>query len=165
MFDLRPEPTMRSVTKSKEEFLMKRVLAAGVFLIAMAARGEQTAIEVKVKGFENGRGHALVSLVNSAKQFEGKAKPIASQKVTIENDSVAVEFTSVPPGEYAVIVTHDENDNGELDMNSIGIPEEAFGFSNNPVIRRGPPKFEEAKFVVARADVSLDIKVAMLKLF
>ena len=43
---------------------------------------------------------------------------------------------------------HDENGNGELDTNLVGIPSEGYGFANDPVIRFGPPDFEAAAVTV-----------------
>ena len=43
---------------------------------------------------------------------------------------------------------HDLNGNGRIDFNLIGIPTEAYAFSNN-VGRFGAPKFEEASFTLA----------------
>jgi len=61
--------------------------------------------------------------------------------------SIEVTIENIPPGEYAISIFHDENDNGKLDTNFIGIPKEPYGFSNNPVIKLRPPTFMEAKFV------------------
>ena len=41
-----------------------------------------------------------------------------------------VEHTfTIKPGSYAIGVIHDENNNGELDYNFLGIPKEGYGFS------------------------------------
>jgi len=57
----------------------------------------------------------------------------------------------LPPGDYAVVVTQDVNDNGKLDTNFIGLPTEPYAFSNNvhPTLR--PPHFEECKVAIAEA--------------
>ncbi|MBK25174.1 MAG: hypothetical protein CME70_14365 [Halobacteriovorax sp.] len=43
-------------------------------------------------------------------------------------------------------VYHDKNSDFELNTNGLGIPKEGFGFSNNPRILFGAPKFKKAKF-------------------
>ncbi len=50
-------------------------------------------------------------------------------------------------GTYAVSLIHDENGNGKLDT-ALGMPREGFGFSRNPAISFGPPKFKSASFAV-----------------
>ena len=59
-----------------------------------------------------------------------------------------ISFDGLPHGTYAVAVIHDENDNHRLDTFA-GIPREGFGFSRNPGIGFGPPRFAAARFVVA----------------
>ena len=48
------------------------------------------------------------------------------------------------PGRYALSAFHDENDNGELDTNLMGIPSEGYGFGNDASAAFGPPSFEAA---------------------
>lgn len=42
---------------------------------------------------------------------------------------------------------HDENGNGKLDTNAVGMPIEGYGFSNNPRVMR-KATFDEAAFAV-----------------
>lgn len=58
-------------------------------------------------------------------------------------------FRDVEPGQYAASAYHDENNNGELDRNFIGIPSEAFAFSQGAKAGLGPPSFTEADFAFA----------------
>jgi uncharacterized protein (DUF2141 family) len=41
---------------------------------------------------------------------------------------------------------HDENDNGQFDYKTLGIPTEGFGFFNDAQGITGPPKFPQAAF-------------------
>jgi uncharacterized protein (DUF2141 family) len=56
------------------------------------------------------------------------------------------EFVGVASERYAVSVFHDENSNGKLDRNLLGIPREGVGASNNAVGHFGPLKFDDAAF-------------------
>ena len=60
--------------------------------------------------------------------------------------SVPVELA---PGEWAVALSQDTNDNDKLDKNFLGIPTEPYAFSNNVRPRFAAPNFEECKFTVA----------------
>jgi putative oxidoreductase len=55
-------------------------------------------------------------------------------------------FEDVAPGSYAMAFLHDEDDDGDLDRDWIGMPQEGFGFSNDAPVRLGPPSFESARF-------------------
>ena len=48
---------------------------------------------------------------------------------------------------------HDENGNGELDANFVGIPKEPWGFSNNAKGKFGPPKWEDVQFSIGEEAV------------
>ncbi|MBS9522795.1 DUF2141 domain-containing protein [Litoribacter alkaliphilus] len=61
----------------------------------------------------------------------------------VRNGQATVETRSLPYGEYAMFVYHDENDNDEVDFNLFKMPKEGIGFSNNPKIGLSKPKFEE----------------------
>ncbi len=52
----------------------------------------------------------------------------------------------VEPGTYALALLHDENGNGEMDSNFLGLPQEGYGFSNDAKVFLGPPSFEAASF-------------------
>ena len=54
-------------------------------------------------------------------------------------------------------VKADENNNGILDKNFLGIPKEGYGFSTNPFVF-GTPDFDDAKFEL-NSDKSIDIEM------
>ncbi len=72
-----------------------------------------------------------------------------------------VRFDALPVGTYAVAVIHDENANKKLDT-MMGIPREGFGFSRNPAIGFGPPKFAAARFTLDRDGAEQDIRMRYL---
>lgn len=54
---------------------------------------------------------------------------------------------SAPEGDYALLLFLDENGNGELDRNFIGIPREPIALSNN-YRPKGPPSFNRARLTL-----------------
>lgn len=53
---------------------------------------------------------------------------------------------NLDPGTYGIVIFHDKNGNEELDMNLFGVPNEPYGFSNNPKIKFSVPEFDAFKF-------------------
>jgi uncharacterized protein (DUF2141 family) len=51
--------------------------------------------------------------------------------IKIRNTAARCDFEAIPPGTYALAVIHDENSNGKLDTDLLGIPTEGYGFSND----------------------------------
>lgn len=68
------------------------------------------------------------------------------------------DFEDIPSGSYALVVLHDENMNGKLDTNWLGIPKEGYGFSNNakPAAFHAP-SFSDASFVYDGKTLDLTI--------
>ncbi|MFN7426028.1 MAG: DUF2141 domain-containing protein [bacterium] len=58
-------------------------------------------------------------------------------------------FDELPSGACAVAVVHDENGNGRLDKNSLGIPTEGYDVPNNRTFAASSPKRDESRFTVA----------------
>ncbi len=63
----------------------------------------------------------------------------------IREQRVVAQFDEVPVGPFAIAVFHDENEDGALDQNILGIPTEPYGFSQDARGTFGPPSFESAR--------------------
>jgi uncharacterized protein (DUF2141 family) len=74
-----------------------------------------------------------------------------SASVPAQVGETIVRMTGVPAGTWAVLAYQDENGNGELDRNLLGIPSENYGFSRDARGRFGPPGFEDAAIEVRDA--------------
>ncbi len=137
-------------------------LIATVFALANAAFVSQASaatLTVKITDISKAVGKMAVKLVASQDAYDGKAKASAAQMLTVAStEPMTLTFTDLAPGTYAVMVMQDENGNGKLDSNIIGIPKEGYGFSNNPNVMR-KPNFDEAKFEVTDADKAIEIKI------
>lgn len=72
------------------------------------------------------------------------------------DDSVTLEL-QLPPGEYALCVFQDINDDGKLPRNFLGLPKEPAGYSNNVRPRFGSPRFKDAGLKVGDAVVAQSI--------
>ena len=76
----------------------------------------------------------------------------------LEEGRAEVDFEAVPAGTWAVSVIHDEDGDGDLRTNFIGMPREGVGSSNDPKPRMGPPRWSDAKFDLD-ADLAIEITV------
>ena len=125
---------------------------SALFLILAATPALATDVKVEIHGAASTRGSVLVALFDGPAQFPGK--PDNGLKLSAAGPLVAV-FHNVKPGTYAISAFHDENDNGVLDANLLGMPTERYGFSRDAVGNMGPPKFDAASFVVGKDDQTL----------
>lgn len=126
---------------------MKRLLPVlFLFLCSSFLLSAQTQIEVETTNFKSTKGVAFIGLYDSESSFLNTA--LIGEKLLIKNNKVVYTFKDIPPGNYAISVFHDEDENGELTTNFLGIPKESYGASNNAPSRFGPPKWKDARFRV-----------------
>lgn len=111
---------------------------------------EQTRLStlvLQITNFRYLKGAVNVALFNSPDGFPSDAtKAVRSGRFSVAESPLIVEFADLPYGHYAVTVHHDENMDGQLNCNALGIPKEGIGFSRNPKIWKGVPPFQRAVF-------------------
>jgi uncharacterized protein (DUF2141 family) len=146
-----------------------RLVGVLVAVAACGALGQSPApppenvIHVEISGQRSDKGHMLCALFSSPEAFPTKAdKAVARLTAKIAGRKAVCDFTGVAPGTYAVSVVHDENSNGKLDRNFIGMPREGVGASNDAKGHMGPPKFSAASFRYENGRLDLKIHVNYL---
>lgn len=129
---------------------------------AIMAADNTSDLIVNVSGFQGNEGMAMIALLNSKESYSaGKngAPPFRNEAAKISNQKVQVVFQAIPFGNYAVKIFHDANNSGDLDTNFLGIPKEAYGFSNNARGKMGPPSYDAARFAVNQKIQNINITV------
>lgn len=129
---------------------------AALWSKAFAEKPTEKKVEIVVSGIEQQEGNILVAIFDSDDSFLKKDYWSRLYPLSSEN-SMHILIENLPEGEYAVSVVHDQNGNGLLDTNFLGIPKEPFGFSNNPRLKLGPPSFSDSKFFHRGEGTTLDI--------
>lgn len=129
---------------------MKKILlliAITVCSIQLTNAQKKTyALKVTITNLSSNEGTILFGVYKNKATF--LKKTFKSDVLKIENNTATVVVKNLPEGEYAVSYVHDENDNKKMDTNFIGIPSEDYGCSNNATGFMGPPKYEDAKFLL-----------------
>ena len=138
---------------------MYRLLLTALCAVAASANAAEPApLSVTISDVRSTDGHLFVAVESTEAGWNFKAESVAQTKLAASKGDVTHVFESLPPGKYAVMVIHDENENGKLDSNFMGIPSEGYGFSQNPrVMRRAT--FEEALFELPAGGTSVQIKL------
>lgn len=103
----------------------------------------QHSLDVVVKNIKKTEGTVRVAIFTNENDFLKNA--YQGKSVKASGSTVTVSFEGLPSGSYAISIFHDENDNGELDTNFMGIPKEGFAFGNNAMGTFGPPSFDRSK--------------------
>jgi len=118
-------------------------------------------LTVRIVNVRSANGVVRIALFQSAGGFPADAsKALRTEPAKIDPQTLTAQavFSGIPQGTYAVMVFHDENGNGKLDKNMVGIPKEGYGASNNAAKKMHAPVFDEAKFSLT-SDQSVEVKL------
>jgi uncharacterized protein (DUF2141 family) len=138
-------------------------LIASATTIIIAQEKQQNAgtgtLKVLVDGFKNDNGNAMIALCDSAECYKNSDKPFKGTMASIKDGKAEWIISDLHYGTYTISIYHDENVNGKLDTNALGVPKERYGFSNNARRIFSAPKFEEATFEFNKSEMTINITV------
>lgn len=127
-----------------------------IILLAFFSTHDQNGtIKVKITNIDFKKGGDLLIGVFDKSNFLKEKKELYTKKVVVNKKSHQVILSDIKPGEYAIAISHDINQNGKLEKNFVGYPKEPVGFSNNAPMKFGPPSYKDAKFEVTENDTTL----------
>lgn len=134
------------------------IMLGSLTLALSASANSSSTLTIDVDGLRNRKGQVCLSVFATSVGFPSKtANAVQSQCIKITDAPFKVTLRQLQPGSYAIAVLHDENNDRQANSNFLGIPKEGFGFSRNPAIRFGPPKF--ASSAVTLMGSSTNIKI------
>jgi uncharacterized protein (DUF2141 family) len=133
--------------------ILQSAYVAGFMLMALvgtagSARASEPGIHVEILGIRNSVGAVACALFEGPKGFPTEFLRFATNimMVKVRATKATCDFADIAPGTYALAVIHDENRDGELAINVMGVPKEGYGFSNDAKGKLGAPSFEAASF-------------------
>jgi uncharacterized protein (DUF2141 family) len=133
--------------------------ALALVLAAGAAGAWASTVTIRITAVDAARkGKILVQLCQE-KDFLQRACRY-QQVQDVKGEVELVVFDQVPEGSWAAMAFHDENNNGKLDTNNLGIPVEGTGFSKNAKGHYGPPKFAGAAETISGKAAELKFRLA-----
>ena len=106
--------------------------ATGLLPAPSIAAGPQ--FTVTVTGLRSTQGQLVVCLWRDKDKFPSceKSKTALKRTVPVTDTTMHVTLPLPAEGRYAVTAVHDEDGNGKIKHNFIGMPLEGVGISNNP---------------------------------
>ena len=117
-------------------------------------------MSVRIDGLKNQKGQVCLNIFSTSKGFpNNNNQAVKARCVKAAKNSITVNFPDLNAGSYAVAVIHDVNGDNTLNRNALSIPTEGFGFSNNPKILTGPPKFAESAVFIAGSNTDIQVQL------
>ncbi|GAB3976330.1 hypothetical protein GCM10028806_35630 [Spirosoma terrae] len=118
---------------------------------------QKTTLSVEIQNVRTQKGAVFIAIFKPDGSFpDGKA--FDGKQVAVKGERLEATF-SVEPGDYAIAVFHDANDNGKLDKGIFGIPKEPYGFSNNFRPKMSAPSFKDCQFSVSGKEKTISIAI------
>lgn len=135
------------------------ILGFCIFSAIGAGNNDTHTLTIEIEGVDNDKGTILVILFQGEEGFPSqKDKALSYNSGKVSGGKATVVFKNLPKGSYAITTLHDENGNGEMDTNFLGVPKEAYGASNDANCTFGPPKYKDATFEIT-GDKSITIQM------
>jgi len=110
-------------------------------------------LEINIIKVKNDSGRMAIQVLDEQK------KVVKEQFAPIANKRCTLTVKGLPKGKYAVQLFHDENGNGKMDFNFLGIPKEGYGFSNDARGFMSAPAFEKQLFSLEQ-DRAIQIRLS-----
>lgn len=136
---------------------LQQLAIASTLIASTATFAQASELKLTVNDIRVTEGVINVAVYNTEANYNG-GKPVAVKQIAATHNTIAINFPELEDGDYAIKLLHDENSNGKLDTNLVGIPTEGYGFSNNGG-RFGPASYADAKFVVVgNTEISINLR-------
>lgn len=145
---------------------IKRAASAGAITAMLTAAVPATAgdVIITITDMRSTKGVVRACMTTKESIFPKCRKDPAAHRTVVQasgaaNGKVTIRFTNVEPGDYAIAVLHDENNDGKANRALGMMPKEGYGFSRDAPVRMAPPKFGDAVFEYRGTDQSLTIRM------
>ena len=138
----------------------RTALTLGLAAALPAAPALAGEVVITVTDLRSSKGVVRACMTTRADIFPKCIKdPGAHRTVVPAADTLEIRFTGVKPGDYAIALLHDENDNGKADRAMGMMPKEGYGFSRDAPVKMAPPKFRDAVFKQGEGTSRMTIKM------
>ena len=121
------------------------LLLASTLLFLGMNRPAAGSMELAINDVEHNYGTLWIGLYASEEAFLDKDQAHLEAIKVKDFKEKRIYLNDLDYGDYAVALFHDLNNNGELDVNWLGVPEEPFAFSRPISSKWRLPKFSEVK--------------------
>lgn len=116
-------------------------------------------LNVSIDNIKRDSGTVLIALYNSKNSFNQIKEVYREGRAVVKGKKAAFTFENLPPGEYAISLFQDINNNEIFDQSDAGLPVEPYGFSNNARGTFGPPSYKKAKFTYEGKSMDITIMI------
>lgn len=134
------------------------IVLSYVLILSSLFATDNPKLTLHIQNIESIKGQIIIGVFNTDKDFLEDNVAIKNYTIDIDSANETLVITDLPKGDYAISLYHDENSDNQCNRNFLGIPKEAYGFSNNVKPKFSAPSYEECKFLL-NEDMEMKIKL------
>jgi uncharacterized protein (DUF2141 family) len=124
-------------------FFCLMFVAGATIAPAQPASQPAATLRVEVVDIRAQRGQLIFGVFRSADGYPTDSRKSVNWQIRPVDAKTVIFECQLPPGRYGASVLHDQNSNGKMDKNLMGVPLEGYGETNNPKPRFRAATFEE----------------------
>ena len=137
--------------------MLKTLSLAAVAALCLAAPALAEDVTVTLTGVQ-ARGGVLLAALQTRGQFMQPTGAYGERVADPASGMVRVTFSNVAAGDYALMVLHDEDGDGQMTMDGY-MPAEGWAMINGESLR-GTPTFDQVKFTVTGSGANVSVPMA-----
>ena len=119
-----------------------------------------TWINVAVEGVQSDEGLIAITLyADDSSKFLAHRGSLYVGRVPAQKGTTRGCIFVPKPGIYALAIYHDTNANQKFDRTGLGLPAEAYGFSNNPATLAGLPAFRSVRLNIPKTNLTTYVRL------
>lgn len=134
------------------------ILLLGIHAMVIA---QNFPIKLEIDSFRTLNGSVEVKIFENQEGFDkdiAVMHKVFNKQQCLDKGVFKAELL-LPPGTYGLAIFDDENQDGEMNYNLVGMPKEGFGFSNYYHTGLTRPRFSEFSFTHNKSGKVLKIKI------
>ena len=109
----------------------------------------QNSVTIDLQNIKGSKGMMQIAVFNKASSFPKAGGEYKLLQYKVSEGAKKFVINDLPDGDYAIAIHHDENSDGKMNTNMIGIPKEGYGFSKNFKPKFSAPKFSDCSVRIA----------------
>ena len=124
---------------------------------------EERLCEIRISGIRSSNGQLILAAFDSQEDFarEVPFREICLSKRGLYNGTLTCRMP-LPEGVFGITLLDDEDGNGRMKYNGLGIPREGFGFSNFVIRGLRRPVLEDFDFNMGQERRTVHIQVCYI---
>ena len=111
----------------------------------------RNSVTIDIQNIKGTKGTLQIAIYNRSISFPKVGGEYKLMQYKVADGQSKFKIDNLPNGDYAIAIHHDENSDGKMNTNMIGIPKEGYAFSRN-----FKPKFSAPSFLDCVIKVNSD---------